>query len=136
MKLLSVYNIIVCCICVNNANVEDTHPTKVPEADYSRITNEVSTNLNLLYLEIHPFSLSPYICPSSGRRFPFCLNPMYFGFVDHCRYSILCLAHIHPLLLQEIITEIYTLPPPPLAMERIIQYKWFDASTTFQGGVL
>ena len=53
-----VYILIECCICVNKADVKDTHPTRGTEAEHYCIPTEVSTNLAFLCTGIPPCALS------------------------------------------------------------------------------
>ena len=124
-----------CCMCVNRKNYKDTHTKRLPEYKHSRIPTEVGFNLSLLCIGKPPYALSPAIPTSSGRPFPCFRKPMYFGFFGHCIWGVRCTANLLPLLVQEIIMDTYT-PPPPLATSHMIHGKRVAAAIAYQGGII
>ena len=107
-----VYILIECCICVNKADVKDTHPTRGTESYHSHIPMEVRTNLVFLRIGIPPCAPSPDTPTFNVRHFYCCHIPLYFGFDGHCSWGVRLPSHLLPLLVQYIILETYTPPPP------------------------
>ena len=105
--------IIICYVCVNIKNYEYTHPMRDLKADHFHIPMKVNSNLSLLHTGIPPCDPSPTTPTHSGRRFHCCFDPMYFGFIGHCILGVHHPAHLRPTLVQKIMMENYT-PPPPL----------------------
>ena len=67
------------CVCANNANVEATHPTRIPESKHYHIRTEVRTNLDLLCIRIPLWDLYPDTPPPLGGDSPASAKPFIFG---------------------------------------------------------
>ena len=83
---------------------------RCPEANQSRIPMDFRNNLAFSCIGIPPCSLSPSTPTASVRSFSCCRGPIYFGFVGNCSWDLLHPAHIHTLLVQEIMPETYNPP--------------------------
>ena len=110
-----VYPIIGRCICVNNINVKETHPTRGTRSRALQYPHGGQRQTSLSSAYISPlFTRIRLPLPPVGMLFPFCHDPMSFGLFLLTESGVYSDPHIFSHSLFSRLCQRNTTPPPDM----------------------